>query len=115
MTDIAVGDTDGMDAVRVHLRASDAITDAELQQAWDVAAEACSPYIRDGYDIDAPPGVIEFVVNVAAHIWRTRDGGGDIQALPDGTWSSNSSVTRNLVKRYLPLGGRNVRTPRTVA
>ena len=63
--------------------------------------------------LDAGTDVV--VLNVAAHIWRSRDTGGDIQALPDGSWSTGASITSNLVRRYAPLGGRYVRTPRVVA
>lgn len=113
--DIVTGDTDGADAVRVILRAGTTIPDADLQSCWDAAVDATEAWIKPGFTEDAPQGVIEFVLNVACHIWRVRDTGGDIQTLPDGTWSANASVTRNLVRRYLPLGGRYVRTPRTVA
>ena len=107
--------TDGADRLRDHLRAGSTIGDDELSQCWNAAVDATEGWIKDGYTVDAPEGVVEFVVNVAAHIWRVRDTGGDMQTLPDGSWSTGASVTRNLVRRYVPLGGRAVRTPRTVA
>ena len=107
--------TDGADLLRDFIRAGATISDAELSQCWNAAVDATANWIRDGYTEDAPEGVQEFVVNVAAHIWRVRDTGGDTQSIPDGTWSTTSSVTRNLVRRYAVLAGPYVHTPRTVA
>lgn len=107
--------TDGADVLRDFLRVGATIPDSELSTCWNAAIDATANWIRDGYLEDAPDGVVQFVVNVVAHIWRVRDTGGDQQAIPDGTWSTTSSVTRNLVRRYAVLGGPYVRTPRTVA
>lgn len=109
--------TDGADLLRDHLGNPDpvTITDETLSHCWNSAIDATQGWIKPGFDADAPEGVQDFVLNVAAHIYRVRDTGGDIQALPDGTWSANASVTRNLVRRYAVLGGVYVRTPRTVA
>lgn len=107
--------TDGADLLRDRLRVGATAADEELSQCWNAAVDATQGWIKDGYTVDAPEGVIEFVLNVAAHTWRVRDEGGDSQSLPDGIWSSQSSVTRNLVRRYAVQGGIYVRTPRTVA
>lgn len=108
-------DSDGRDALRDFLRAGATISDDEMQQCWNAAVDATQGWVKDGYTVDAPEGVVEFVLNVAAHLWRVRDTGGDTQSLPIGTWSSSASVTRNTVRRYAVLGGIYVRTPRTVA
>jgi hypothetical protein len=63
---------------------------------------------------DAPPGVVQFVLNVAAHVWRVRDTGGDIQIIPDGTFSTGQAITSSLVRRYAVLGGPYVTAPRVV-
>ena len=112
--DIVTGSVEGRDALRVFLRA-DHLPDEELQDVWDASVDATYRWIKPGYNLDAPAGVVQFVLNVAAHIWRSRDTGGDIQALPDGSWSTGASITSNLVRRYAPLGGRYVRSPRVVA
>lgn len=112
--DITTGNTSGRDALRVFLRAGDTITDAELLSCWDAAVDATQRWIRPGYTTDAPEGVQQFVLNVAAHIWRTRDSGGELQALPDGT-ITGSSITSNLIRRYAVLGGPYVVSPRVIA
>jgi hypothetical protein len=108
-------DSDGSDTLRAFLRAGATISDDEMQQCWNAAVDATQGWIKPGFDVDAPEGVVEFVTNVAAHLWRVRDTGGDTQSLPIGTWSSSASVTRNTVRRYAVLGGIYVHTPRTVA
>lgn len=113
--DITTGDTTGRDALRDFLRAGTAITDAQMQSAWDAAVDATYRWILDPYRTDAPEGVQKFVLNVAAHIWRTEDSAGETQILPDGTIATGASVTSSMVRRYSVLGGPYVRTPRVVA
>jgi hypothetical protein len=112
---IATGNTAGRDALRAYLRADTAISDAELLQAWDAAVDATTKWIRPGFTEDAPAGVQEFVLSVAAHIWGNRDSGGTTQILPDGTFDAGRSLTSNLVRRYAVLGGPYVMTPRVIA
>lgn len=107
--------TTGADWLRDFLGVGVTVADDVLSQCWNAAVDATERWIRAGYTEDAPEGVIEFVTNVAAHIYRVRDTGGDAQSIPDGSWSTSSSVTRNLVRRYGVLAGPYVKTPRTVA
>lgn len=111
---ITTGNTAGRDALRSFLRASGTISDEELLSCWDTAVDATQRWIRTGYTIDAPEGVTQFVLNVAAHVWRTRDSGGELQQLPDGS-ISGASITSNLVRRYAVLAGPYVVTPRVIA
>ena len=113
--DITTGNTTGRDDLRAFLRAGATIPDAELQSAWDTAVDATQRWIRPGYTTDAPEGVVSFVMNVAAHIWRTRDSAGETQILPDGSFSTGQAITSNLVRRYAVLGGPYVVTPRVIA
>lgn len=112
--DISTGSTDGRDALRAYLRAGDDIPDAELMDAWDTAVDATEPWIKPGFNTDAPAGVRSFVIAVAAHAWRTRDSAGDTQILPDGTINSQV-ITSALVARYRVLSGRYAATPRVIA
>jgi hypothetical protein len=100
--------------VRAYLRAGTSIPNAELQQAWDAAVDATARWVKPGFEYDAPPGVVEFVTVVAAHIWRTRDSAGDLQALPDGSFNTGQTITSSLVRRYAVLAGPYARSPRTV-
>lgn len=111
---IVYDDPAGLTALRAFLRAGTTITDAELTSAWNAAVDGTQRWIRSGYTTDAPEGVQQFVLNVAAHIWRTRDSGGELQAMPDGT-ITGSSITSNLIRRYAVLGGPYVVTPRVIA
>lgn len=112
--DIVYG-TDGQEALRDFLSVGDAVPDETLLSCWNAAVDATDGWIKDPYYTDAPAAVIEFVLNVAASIYRVRDTGGDMQSVPDGVWSASSSWTRNTIKRYVSMGGKYVRTPRTVA
>lgn len=110
------GTTTGADALRSFLRAGDLITDAELSQCWNVAVGACLPWIRDGYDVDAPAGVVEFVLHVAGVVFKHRDSGGEGAILPDGTVTTGAYLTRSKIRSLAgSYGGPYARTPRTVA
>ena len=52
-------DTDGSDALRDFLRAGATITDDEMQQCWNAAVDATQGWIKDGYTVDAPEGVLK--------------------------------------------------------
>jgi hypothetical protein len=114
--DIVTGSTTGRDALRTYLRAGTAITDTELLSCWDVAVDATQRWIRPGYTADAPAGVQEFVLAVAAVVWKHRDSGGDSTILPDGTFTTGNYLThakiRSLAAAY---GGPYTQTPRVVA
>ena len=97
--DITTGNTAGRDALRSFLRAGTAITDAELLQAWDTAVDATSRWIRTGYTTDAPAGVQEFVLQVAADVWRKRDSAGETSVLPDGTATGGTSLQTTILKK----------------
>ena len=114
--DITTGNTDGRDALRTFLRAGATITDAELLQCWDVAVDTCQRYIRPGYTADAPAGVQEFVLNVAAVVWKHRDSGGDATILPDGTLTTGNYLSSRKVAEFAKAyGGPYCVTPRVVA
>ena len=114
--DITTGNTDGADALRSYLGAGPIIADTTLQTCWDVAVDATQRWIRPGYAADAPAGVQEFVLSVAAVVFRHRDSGGDATILPDGTFTTGNYLThakiRTLAAAY---GGPYTVTPRVVA
>ena len=112
--DITTGNTTGRDALRTFLRAGTAITDAELLSCWDAAVDATSRWIRPGYTTDAPEGVQQFVLAVAAAIWRTRDSGGDTTVLPDGSITTGPSLQTTILKAR-HIAGPYVVTPRVIA
>jgi hypothetical protein len=114
--DIVAGSTSGRDYLRSFLRAgATTAADADIQAAWDTAVAATWRWIKPPFRNAAPQGVVDFVTNVAAHIYRTRDSAGDTQVLPDGTFQTANSITSNLVRRYAVLGGPYVTSPRVVA
>lgn len=114
--DIATGSTDGRDALRTFLRASATITDATLQQCWDTAVDATQRFIRPGYTADAPAGVVEFVLHVAAIVFKHRDSGGEGAVLPDGTITTGAFLTHNKIKGLAAAyGGPYCVTPRVIA
>ena len=116
--DITTGNTSGRDALRAFLRAdgNTSITDAELLSCWDVAVDATQRYIRPGYTADAPAGVQEFVLHVAALVWKHRDSGGEGGVLPDGTLTPGSFLTsRKVATLAAAYGGPYCVTPRVVA
>ena len=114
--DITTGNTAGRDALRDFLRAGATITDAELLHCWDVAVDTTSKWIRSGYTADAPAGVQEFVLNVAATVWKHRDSGGDSTILPDGTFTTGNYLTSRKVGEFArAYAGPYIVTPRVVA
>lgn len=112
--DIVIGDTGGRDAVRSWLRAGPEVTDDELQARWDAAVEATADWIADAAKDSPPRAVVDFVVAVAADTWRAIESGGQLQQLPDGS-ISGATVNSSIIRRNAVLGGRWVRTPRTIA
>lgn len=114
--DITTGNTAGRDALRSFLRAGTSITDAELLQCWDVAVDATQRWIRTGYTADAPAGVQEFVLNVAATVWKHRDSGGDSTILPDGTITTGNFLTTRKIGEFArAYAGPYCITPRVIA
>jgi hypothetical protein len=116
--DIVTGSTAGRDALRTFLRAdgNTQITDAELQTCWDTAVDATSRHIRPGYTADAPSGVSDFVLHVAALVWKHRDSGGEGGVLPDGTLTAGSFLSKRKIDMLAAAyGGPYVMTPRVIA
>ena len=64
--DITTGAVGSADLLRAYLGAGPITEDATLQTCWDVAVDATQRWIRPGYTADAPAGVQEFVLAVAA-------------------------------------------------
>lgn len=111
--DIAIGDTDGRDAVRAWLRAGPEVTDADLQARWDAAVTATAEWIDPAAVDEAPQAVVDFVTAVAAETWRAVESGGQLQQLPDGG-VTGWTITSALIRRNAVLGGYYVRAPRTI-
>jgi hypothetical protein len=116
--DITTGNTAGRDALRTFLRAdgNTQITDAELLSCWDTAVDATQRHIRPGYTADAPQGVEDFVLHVAALVWKHRDSGGEGGVLPDGTVTIGSFLTKRKIDSLAAAyGGPYCVTPRVIA
>ena len=114
--DITTGSTTGRDMLRDFLRAGPTITDTELLHCWDVAVDTCQRWIRPGYTYTAPAGVQEFVLNVAATVWKHRDSGGDTTILPDGTFTTGNFLTSRKVGEFArAYAGPYCQTPRVIA
>jgi len=113
--DIVAGSTTGRDRLRSFLRAPTSIPDADVQLVWDQAVGATRAYIRPGYATDAPEETVAFVLAVANHIWQASRDAGGVETFADGTQFTPYSITGNLVRRYISLGGDTVGLPRVVA
>jgi len=112
--DITTGNTAGRDALRTYLGGGTAGDDAELQAAWDTTVDALQRFLRPGYTTDAPAGVLEYTLAVAATVYRIRDSAGEVTVLPDGTLSAPGSI-QSAIYKYRALGGPYVVTPRVIA
>lgn len=107
---VVAGDTTGRDRLRDYLRAPATVTDLELQHLWDATVGACEGWIKPEYTTNAPEQTIQFVLAVANHVWQASIDAGGVNTLADGTSFSPYAITGSMIPRYLPLGGRTVRT-----
>jgi hypothetical protein len=77
--------------------------------------DACQRWIRSGYTTDAPAGVEEFVLTVAAAVWQSRDSTGENTVLPDGTISLGGKSIQTTILKARWMAGPYVVTPRVVS
>lgn len=112
--DIAYDDPAAIAALRESVRAGTAISDGNLARAWNATVDAAAGWVDDAAKTDAPPGVQEFALAVAAHVLRARESGGELRETVDGALVG-TVITSSLLARYAVLGGQWVRPPRTIA
>ncbi len=114
--DITTGAAGSADLLRAYLGAGPITEDTTLQTCWDVAVDATQRWIRPGYSADAPAGVQEFVLSVAAVVYRHRDSGGDSTILPDGTFTTGNYLTHGKIRTLAAAyGGPYTVSPRVIA
>lgn len=88
--------------LRLYLGAGSGTTDATLTDVLAAANSAVTPLLITGTDM-ATPAVKEFILAVAAQVWRNRNAGGTVTDYGDMNVSAGAAVNSSLLRRYYVL------------
>lgn len=88
--------------LRAYLGAGAGVTDGVLTDVLAAANSAVTPLLVTGTDM-ATPAVKEFVLAVAAQVWRNRSAGGTVTDYGDLTVAAGAAVNSSLLRRYYVL------------
>ena len=88
--------------LRTYLGAGTGVPDATLTAVLAAANDAVAPLLVNGTDM-TKDAVKEFVLAVAAQVWRNRTAGGTVTDYGDLTVAAGAAVNSSLLRRYYVL------------